>query len=150
MTPPSCAQSCFSSLYSSSDTCKATDIKCICDNKDLINTVAQCVMKNCSGQDIKDSISVAQNVCGTAGVTISQQLIDEANKRASGSSASPSSSASATHSSYPSATPSTSSNSRTSNTPTSSTPTSSEKSSGNKLAVSGVGMCVFVAALFFM
>jgi len=74
---PSCAMPCVQPVLSGTTTCKAGDIKCICEDKTTINTVGQCLTKDCSQTDQNSAIAFASALCLSASVTIPSTIAAE-------------------------------------------------------------------------
>ncbi|KAF8245333.1 hypothetical protein K440DRAFT_662805, partial [Wilcoxina mikolae CBS 423.85] len=102
---PDCSKQCAGTAMAAASTCKATDIKCICNDKAFMTTIGPCVKTSCDAADQKKTIQFAVTLCKNAGVDIPQSELDYLTK-----SAEPSSSATSHHSTkagtYASATPS--------------------------------------------
>ncbi|CAK3844084.1 Hypothetical predicted protein [Lecanosticta acicola] len=62
---PSCATSCISNYGG----CNQVDVKCICSNTQLLETLSCCVSQKCSSDDQKKVVQFADTLCGSYGVT---------------------------------------------------------------------------------
>ncbi|KAF2212536.1 hypothetical protein CERZMDRAFT_105968 [Cercospora zeae-maydis SCOH1-5] len=62
---PSCAQGCITNYGG----CNQVDVKCICTNQPLLETLSCCVSKNCDQTGIDAVIKFADSLCGSYGVT---------------------------------------------------------------------------------
>jgi len=68
---PSCAQSCVQ-LPSS---CSQLDIKCICSTQTFISAITCCVARTCNQADQETTVKFAQQLCGSAGVSVPSSVV---------------------------------------------------------------------------
>jgi len=67
---PQCALSCaLTSLQSTS--CAPTDIKCICQATGFVAALTPCVEKACTAAELQQTITAAEGLCSSAGVSLS-------------------------------------------------------------------------------
>ncbi|EME39382.1 hypothetical protein DOTSEDRAFT_107276, partial [Dothistroma septosporum NZE10] len=62
---PSCAQSCITNYGG----CNQVDVKCICTNTSLLETLSCCVSQKCDAAGTAAVIKFADSLCGSFGVT---------------------------------------------------------------------------------
>ncbi|KAL0581430.1 hypothetical protein V5O48_000584, partial [Marasmius crinis-equi] len=65
---PTCALTCISG--GNTGGCSSTDTKCLCTNQDFINSAVACINKNCQGSDVDAARNTAEQLCSTAGVSL--------------------------------------------------------------------------------
>lgn len=96
---PTCAESCVSNFTTGQEIggCNSLDIKCICSQQTFLSDIACCLAGACDAADQQTAIGYAQNICGTAGVTVPSSVVCTANATTTGN-ASTSATASATKS----------------------------------------------------
>ncbi|KAL7284696.1 hypothetical protein ACG7TL_002000 [Trametes sanguinea] len=103
---PSCALPCLANADFGS--CDPTDDNCLCHSSGFINSVTSCVLTACSGNDLQQAESAAQQACASVGVTLTATPSGSQTSAApSGTSPASSGSASSSTSAAPSATSST-------------------------------------------
>jgi len=66
---PSCALSCAISSIGSSG-CSETDIKCVCQAKSFITSITTCVQGACTPAELQQTMTAAQGLCQSVGVTL--------------------------------------------------------------------------------
>ncbi|KAL2350778.1 hypothetical protein BJ546DRAFT_378024 [Cryomyces antarcticus] len=64
---PSCASACVGSNLGG---CSTLDIKCICNNANLISSLSCCVAGACSASDQQKTINFASQLCAAQGITL--------------------------------------------------------------------------------
>ncbi|KAI5358710.1 Putative extracellular membrane protein, CFEM [Septoria linicola] len=62
---PDCAQGCITDYGG----CNQVDVKCICENQPLLETLSCCVSQNCDESGTQEVIKFADTLCGSFGVT---------------------------------------------------------------------------------
>lgn len=67
---PACAQTCALGAISSTG-CSLTDFKCICSASAYLDSINKCINTACSAADIAATLAFANQVCLSAGVTLS-------------------------------------------------------------------------------
>ncbi|OSD00537.1 hypothetical protein PYCCODRAFT_1453309 [Trametes coccinea BRFM310] len=93
---PSCALPCLASADFGS--CDPTDDNCLCHSSGFINSVTSCVVSACSGSDLQQAESAAQQACASVGVTLTATPSGSQTSSAAPSGTSPASSGSASSS----------------------------------------------------
>lgn len=66
---PVCALSCAITSIGSSG-CAQTDIACICQAQTFLTGILSCIQGSCSEAEIQQTLTAAQGLCASAGVTI--------------------------------------------------------------------------------
>ncbi|PCH37449.1 hypothetical protein WOLCODRAFT_140869 [Wolfiporia cocos MD-104 SS10] len=83
---PTCADSCLENA--DLDGCNESDDTCLCHSQAFVNSVTACIAAACSGSDLQEADSDAQQLCLAVGVTLTASA---AASTGSGSSAAPTS-----------------------------------------------------------
>jgi len=73
---PECAKPCLEDYTSGNQIadCGQFDIECICSNSDFIDGIACCLDENCDQEGKDSAVKFAQQICGTQGVDVPDQV----------------------------------------------------------------------------
>ncbi|KAA8905563.1 hypothetical protein FN846DRAFT_950453 [Sphaerosporella brunnea] len=141
---PTCAQTCaMSGMNANSSGCKTGDIKCICSDKNFMETINSCIQTVCSKADQEKTITFAEALCKKAGAEIPSSVISSLTAHETAP-ASASASGSGHHASATAT--STGGASATASKP----PTASSTSGAAGKVVPGLGLGAAAAALFLL
>ncbi|KAH9903356.1 hypothetical protein C8Q73DRAFT_49714 [Cubamyces lactineus] len=95
---PDCASPCL--LNADFGSCDPSDDNCLCHSQGFVSSVTNCVVTSCSGADLTQAETAAQQACAAVGVTLSSSA-----PAATGTSASTTGAPASTSSSAPTSTP---------------------------------------------